>query len=172
MLIRTKANTFIIRFSQGKESSFIKGTPLFEILEFQRLDKDPEIVLARVNNVMRSLHESLDENCTLEWIKIQTPEGRRSYQQTLCLLLIRASRELFPQSQLYIDHSLGKGLYCDFLDSLRLNPKRTRKIADRIRELIQNNEPIIPEKIPRKKALKHLKSMGEDPASVHRFSTL
>jgi uridine kinase len=164
MLIRTKANTFIIRFSQGKESSFIKGTPLFEILEFQRLDKDPEIVLARVNNVMRSLHESLDENCTLEWIKIQTPEGRRSYQQTLCLLLIRASQELFPQGQLYIDHSLGKGLYCDFQDSLRLNPGRTRKIADLIRKLIQDNEPIIPEKIPRVKALKHLKSMGEDPA--------
>ncbi|MBN2103875.1 nucleoside kinase [bacterium] len=164
MLIRTKANTFRIIFTDGKESSFIKGTPLFEILEFLRREKDPDIVLARVNNVIRSLHESLDEDCTLEWIIMQSPEGRRSYQQSLCLILIRASKELFPEGTLLIDHSLGQGLYCEFQNGIRLTPGRVRQISRRMQEIIENNEPIVPEKTPRKKALARMKLTGEDPA--------
>ncbi|MFC1569891.1 nucleoside kinase [bacterium] len=164
MLIRTKANTFRIVFKDGKESSFIKGTPIFEILEFLRRDKNPNIVLARVNNIVHSLHESLDEDSILEWIYIQSPEGRRSYQQSLCLLLIRASKELFPEGRIFIDHSLGKGLYCDFQNGIQLNPRRVRQITLRMQEIIENNEPILPKKTPRKKALLHMKSTGEDPA--------
>lgn len=164
MLIRTKENTFRIVFKDGKESSFIKGTPLFEILEFLRLDKDPNIVLANANNVIHSLHDSLEEDCTLEWITIQSPEGRRSYQQTLCLLLIWASKELFPEGQLLIDHSLGQGLYCEFQNGTQLNPKRVRQIAQQMQQIIDIHEPIVPVKTPRKKALARMKLMGEDPA--------
>ncbi|MBN1783129.1 nucleoside kinase [bacterium] len=164
MLIRAKENTFKIRFLDGGESSFIKGTPLFEILEFQRREKDKAIVLARVNNLIRSLHESLDENCVLEWIRIQSPEGRRSYQQSLCLVLIRATKELYPDAQLLIDHSLGKGLYCEFQNGLKLSHRKIRFIQERMREIIEANEAMLPQKMPRNKALALMKSNGEDPA--------
>lgn len=164
MLIRTKANTFRIIFKNGKESSFIKGTPILEILEFLRRDKNPNIVLARVNNIIRSLHETLDEDCALEWLFIQSPEGRRSYQQTLCLILIRAAKELFPENKLFIDHSLGKGLYCDFQNGVRINRRIVRQITQRMQEIIEKNEPVLPKKTPRKRALSYMKSFGDHPA--------
>jgi len=103
------------------------------------------IVLAKVNNRLRSLHEIVDANARIEWIRLESPEGRRSYQQTLCLILLRAAEELFPEKKLLIDHSLGKGLYCQLLNEEPCTDRIIGEIKNQMLEIISANEPVIPE---------------------------
>jgi len=149
MLIRTKENTFLVRFQDGRERSFIKGTTLLEIMDLDRPPESRTIVLAKVNNRIRSLHNRIDENCRIEWLTVRTMEGIRAYQQTLCLVLIKAVQELYPKHRLLIDHSLGKGLYCEFKNGRSTNRTMIRRIEKRMRQIIRNDEPIQPVEMTR-----------------------
>ncbi len=149
MLIRTKENTFSARFQDGKVHSFIKGTTLLEIVDFDRPPEIRNIVLAKANNQIRSLHARIDENCRIEWLTVRTLEGVRAYQQTLCLVLIKAVQELYPKNRLLIDHSLGKGLYCEFKNGRSTNPFMINRIQKRMRQIIRNDESIQPVEMTR-----------------------
>ena len=116
---------------------------LFDILKQTAPDNFINIVLAKVNNRVRSLQEELSEDATIEWISIDTLEGRRSYQQTLCLVLVRAFEELFPNKHLIIDHSLGKGLYCE-LKKGAFTESMLEALKRQILEIIRNDDPILP----------------------------
>jgi uridine kinase len=161
MLIRTKENTFKVRFQSGKESAFIKGTMLTEILEFHEPSDKKHVVLAKVNNIIKDLRHKPQDDCTVEWICIQTSEGIRSYQLTLCWILIKALNELYPSKNLLIDHSLGKGLYCEFKDAITLDAKKVLIIRKRMQQIIRNNESIKPTQILRDKARQILQGENE-----------
>jgi len=163
MLIRTIENTFIVRFQNATESTFIKGTHITEILEYARPQNSASIVLAKISNEIYPLRYPLEDDCTLEWLLIQSPEGLRSYQHTLCFILDLAIKDIFSDQQLLIDHSLGTGLYCELQGKGSFRKSDLKKITKRIRELIEENALIEPLPTLRAKALQLLEQNGVKP---------
>jgi len=162
MQLRSKDNTFEARLPDGRTTSFLKGTYLKEIMDFSRPDNTDEIVLGRVNNRAVSLLEPVEEDCSIEWITPTDSEGMRSYRATLSLLLFRAAKDCFPEKRLLIDHSLGRGFYCQW-KSGTATKSQMKKIKSRMADLISKNLPIVPMPMLRPQAFETLEALGESP---------
>jgi len=162
MQIRTKENTFTIRFSNGTEKSYIKGTRIREILDLMRPPNQETIVLALINKEPMDLGRKLYNDATLTWVREKTPEAFRAYQLTLSLVLIRAVEELYPHFKLLIDHSIGNGLYCEIRGRRGVSSLRVRKIKKRMDLIIGRGDSIDPVSLLLDPALKRLEKRGEN----------
>ena len=163
MLLRTKENTFIARLPGEKESIFLKGTPLFEILEHERPQNQDKIVLAKVNYRVTSLRQKIETDCRIDWVFKESQEGFRSYQQTLSLVMLGEIKTLFPKAKVYIDHSLENGFYCVFKGESLLNARMVKKIKVQMEECIHRNETIESKVVTIKEGLALLEKQGEKP---------
>ncbi|HBW37966.1 uridine kinase [Desulfosporosinus sp. BICA1-9] len=65
----------------------------------------------------------------------------RRYRQSLILGLIGVVKELFPEEQLKITHSILDGVYCELEDSL-LSSREVQKIEDLLKEWVIADQPI------------------------------
>ena len=81
--------------------------------------KDPKtgigysILAALVDNKLKDLDYKLIFSQKIEFIGFNHPDGRRTYVRSLCFVLQKVIRELYPDKYLCIDHSLPVGLYCE-----------------------------------------------------------
>ncbi len=160
MKVRARENTFSVVTRDGTAGLFLKKTTIREILNFFRPDRPEEVALARVDHELRSLNEMLDEDCLIDWVPLRSPEGWRAYQMTLCMILIRAAAECVPGESLVIDHSIGKGLYCELKSGKRAGRWKVRRIRGRMEEIIQRGDPIEPLLLPRSEAEALLERLG------------
>src|SRR5450756_977782 len=72
------------------------------------------IMAARVNNDIRELFKTLKQDATVRFIDMTMEDGARIYQRGLVFILYAAACDLFPDRRLWVLHSLGQGLFCDF----------------------------------------------------------
>ncbi len=163
MLIRSKENTFTALLQGGDESVFLKGISLLEILEYIRPTKPETIVLARVNNRIYNLRECVEDDCSIEWVRLHALDGIRSYQKTLCMILIRAVGELYPDAKFRIEQPLVNGLIFQTRDWNRIGRRMIKKIKNRMMEIIQNDEPIEPNEVLRNQAMAFFDEMEQRP---------
>lgn len=72
-----------------------------------------QIVAAKVNNKYVGLQDEIINSCNVEFIDMSSDFGMRVYKRSLTFVLIKAVKEVLPNSIVTIEHSLGKGLYCE-----------------------------------------------------------
>jgi uridine kinase len=159
--LRTKANTFTVQTNDGRSGVFLKRTAITEILDFFRPENADQIVLGRTNHRLSNLNEIVEHDCRISWIPIHSPEGLRAYQMTLCLVLIRAVSELFPKERLLIDHSIGKGFFCEFKSRRNFMRWKIRKTKKRMEEIVLRNDPIMPVVLSREQIKSYLEQANE-----------
>ncbi|MBN1896010.1 nucleoside kinase [bacterium] len=134
-----------------------------ERLRKEKPESASPIVLAKVNDRIRDLAEPLPARCSLEWIELDSPPGRRAYELTLCLVLIHAVNRLYPAKRLIIDHSLGLGFFCKDGDEKAMRLTEISRIRDEMKRIIRRKEKITPVTLPREKALSLLNGCGIKP---------
>ncbi len=71
------------------------------------------VIAAIVDNRLKSLDFRLTMPHQVEFIGYNHAGGRRCYSRSLCFVLQKAVRDLFPDKILVIDHSIPSGLYCE-----------------------------------------------------------
>jgi len=148
----------VLTFPDGTRRRVERGTPLHNLA----YGNDPKPVLARINGRLCSLHAPVTSNARIQWICASDSEGIRAVQNTLCLLLIHACRNVFPESRLLIDHSLGDGLYCE-LSGRRVRSGDVKILKRHIRGSIAEDIPVQTEILTRREAESCFQSMGESP---------
>lgn len=136
-----------------------------EVQEYYSTD----IVGAVVNGKLKDLAYTAEHNDVISFLDLTAKEGARIYRRSLTFLLIYAARQLFPDAQVKIEHSLGKGLYCEIEKTPLLNAADVASIAEKMREIIARDLPIEKRKISIKEALAIFKSEGfEDKVSLYK----
>ena len=99
----------IITFSDGTKGEYPKGISLLELSrERQNLYKT-QIFAAKVDMDLKELFHTLEKDAQVDFIDLTSVDGIRIYQRSLIFVLIKATRDLFPNRQLSVEHSLGKG---------------------------------------------------------------
>jgi uridine kinase len=103
-----------------------------------------EYLGALVNNDVYSLTYPLDADCEVRFFTAAQEEGWRMYVRTLCFLLAKTVRELYPQASFSIEHSLDTGYYCYFAqgEAPGIKPGQVHAIERRMREWIAADLPI------------------------------
>ncbi|HZK58180.1 MAG TPA: nucleoside kinase [Clostridia bacterium] len=149
---------------EGRGSfKYEKGVSLEQIAhDFQR-EGQCQIVGAIVDNKLRELNSVLNEDCYIRLIDSCSPIGSRIYQRSLSFVLMRACVELFPKCRITVEHSLSKGLYCEIHCPCKsaIDENDTKRIEDRMREIIEEDIPLIKKQMPLDEATEIFKKYGQ-----------
>jgi uridine kinase len=124
------------------ETISVSGRTLLEISEAVQHRYNAPIVAAIVENELYELSATLDKPALVRFLDLTEKEGRRIYQRSLTFLLIEAAYELFPGAAVSVEHSLGKGLYCEITKEPELSAADVAAIEQRMRRLVKMDLPI------------------------------
>ena len=118
------------------------GERLLDIYNNLHLDTPLRAVTARVNNKSESLDFRIYNNCDVEFVDISNSSGMRAYIRSLCFVLYKAVSDLYPGTELRIEHSISNGNYCLLNDGNEpVSAEKVARIAQRMREIIEQDFP-------------------------------
>ena len=117
------------------------GTTL-ESLSFMFGKLTSALAAVRANDEILPLSARLEVNAKLEPVLLESTEGIAIYRCSLAFLLAVAAKEIFPDRNLYIGHSLGYSYYYTFLDGQKLEKKEIEQLQTRMKELVHADLPI------------------------------
>ncbi len=146
------------------------GRSLLEISEAVRRNYPSPIAAAVVDNELYELTSVLEKPAVVRFLDLTSKEGRRIYQRSLTFLLIHAVYELFPEAIIKVEHSLGKGLYCEIEKKPTLDAKDVASIEERMRQLVNKDLPIQKRRTTPTEAARIFSRQGfEDKAGLLKY---
>lgn len=147
----------------GTYKEFLEGTPLLDIAPQFEFDKPYDILAAKVNNVAEGLRFRVFHNRDVEFLDYRTYIGRNFYSRSLCFLLYKATRDLFPESRMTIRRPISKGYFCSVYknDGTFLTEEDVEAIGARMRELVDENIPFKRKELQIEEAIKIFKESGD-----------
>ncbi|HHY14235.1 MAG TPA: nucleoside kinase [Thermoanaerobacterales bacterium] len=137
--------------------TYNKGTSLLEISKDFESEYNSKIVAAYVDNKLRELTFKPDNDCTVDFVDLSKEDGERIYVRSLSCVFVRAVREVINNCRISIEHSLGNGIYCEILGDRTISRHDVKIIKDKMKEIIDNDEPFLKESVPLKKAIESFK---------------
>lgn len=128
-----------IDFKDGKKIEFHKGIRIIDIVK-ELYGENRNIIISKVDNHLTELDETLQKDCTIEFLTLSSYEARRIYARGLSFVLLRAAQEICPNCIVTIEHSLNKGLYGEIhKDGKKLEEKDVKLIGRRMKEIINED---------------------------------
>lgn len=106
------------------------------------------IVAALIDNQLKELKHTLDEDCEVKFIDISSSIGSRIYQRSLSFVFIRACMELYSGCKVSVEHSISKGLYCEVHYKRPIDPQDTARIKERMQEIIEEDVRFEKNRVP------------------------
>ncbi len=148
--------------NNGSEIIVGMGTTLSEVINILSLKNRYPFLAAYVNNKIKELDYAVYKPISVRFIDITHFEGSRVYQRTLFFVLSKAVRDLYPDRKFYIRHSVSKGFYCEIEGRDDLSQDEIDALKKRMRELIEQDIPIVTEKVPETEAREIYERLGYD----------
>lgn len=142
-----------ITFSDGTKEKYPAGISLLELSQKKQYLYKTLIVAAKVNMDLKELFYRLEEDARVNFLDLTSQDGIRIYQRSLIFVLIKAARDLFPERQLWVEHSLGRGIYCELHGEQALTKNEVNQIKGRMKEIVQQDLPIKKDKLTTKEAI-------------------
>lgn len=125
-------------------------------------EKRPTVVAAFVNNRLKDLNYPVYCDSKIEWLDYISILGNRIYKCSLSFLLYVACRELYPEHQLKVLHSLSNGRYCELRGEKRLTAADFAKIESRMRDMVAADLPIKKDYLARDDAIRYYRDINYD----------
>ncbi|MBN1920136.1 MAG: nucleoside kinase [Anaerolineae bacterium] len=120
------------------------------------------LLAALVDGDLRELSWTVRRDCLAAPIDLSESDGVRIYRRSLTFLMITAMRRLFPETEVFVDHSLPFGGYfCETPKHTPLTEEQLRGVADEMQRLIDLDVPIRRERVPLSEAIDIFASRNE-----------
>ena len=129
--------------NNNRQQMFDAGVSLLEVYQEMGIQLPCQLVCAKVNNITESLSFQCYKPKDVEFIGISHPTGIRTYVRSLCFVLAKAVRDLFPEGKLYIEHALSKGYYCEIEIGRELTREDVSRLKQRMQEIIAAGHPFL-----------------------------
>ena len=126
----------------GKVTTLAGRRSLLEISEEVSSSYPSPIVAALVDNKLSELASLIENPAVIQFLDLTTREGARIYRRSLTFLMIHAVYKLFPEAVVKVEHSLGKGLYCEIEKKPELNAAEVAAVEKNMLQLVKKNLPI------------------------------
>lgn len=148
--------TLEFKLPDGRVCAYTPGTSFQKIAADLQPQYNSTIVAAILNNQFHDLRHIPKTGGNLKLIDLSQQDGVRVYARSLSLVLFRAAEDVLPGWQVRIEHSLSKGIYGEIEDKNNqpLTEKQVRAIAERMKVIIDADEPITKETIPLDEAIR------------------
>lgn len=148
--------------NSGSYHEFQEGTTLLDMLPYFDFEKPYDIVSAKVNNICEGLKFRVFNNREVEFQDYRSYSGRNVYCRSLCFLLYKAAKSLFPDCKLIIRRPISKGYFCsvDKGDGSMLKSDEIEAISLRMRELADRDIPFRRHEVQVTEAVRLFRRLG------------
>ncbi len=118
-------------------------------------------VAIRVGGALRDLAEPLTEDGAVEIVTRDDPDGLDLIRHDAAHALAEAAKELYPEIQITIGPVIENGFYYDFSRAEPFTPDDLALLEERMREIVDRDEPIAREVWDRDEAARFFEGEGE-----------
>ena len=144
--------------------TFPEGTTLLEMLPEFDFDKPYPILCAKVNNVSQGLKYRAFNSRQVEFLDYTSYIGRSVYCNSLCFLLCKAAKDVFPGCRVVLRRPISKGYYCSIIkeDSTHVTEEDLGRITARMHEIVDADIPFRRHEVRTEEAVELFSSLGYD----------
>ena len=148
----------------GTSRTFPEGLTLMEMLPSFMEETEYPIIAARVNNVCQGLKYRAFNSRKVEFLDYTSYSGRSVYCNSLCFLLCKAARDVFPECKIVLRRPISKGYFCsiDKGDGTVLSQEELDLITSRMRMIVDEDMPFRRHEVLVDEAIEMFRSMGYD----------
>lgn len=145
-----------------RPSKFFKlGTKLIDVAKAFKVELEYPILGALVNNKLKDFQYEIYKPKSIRFIDITSAPGLRMYVRSLSFVLLKAAKDLFPEAELKIQHSVSNGYYCEIDGIKNGNSIETiYEIRLRMQQIIDADMPFYREIIPLEQAIQRFEENG------------
>ena len=118
-------------------------------------------LVIKVNDIFKDLSSFIEKDSTVQIITIEDDYGLEVIRHDTAHVLAMAVQELFKDTQVTIGPVIENGFYYDFSRKKPFTDEDLVKIEEKMREIIDRDEPTTREVWDREKAIEHFKKKGE-----------
>ena len=142
--------------------TFPEGTTLMDIVPEFEFDKPYPILCAKVNNVCQGLKYRAFNSRQVEFLDYTSYAGRSVYCNSLCFLLCKAAKDIFPDCRVVLRRPISKGYYCNIIkgDSSHITEEDLERITSRMRELVDADLPFRRHEVKTEEAVELFSQLG------------
>jgi threonyl-tRNA synthetase len=148
-------------FPDGSVRSFEEGTTGRAIAEGISRSLAKKAALVKVDGKLLDLDRPLSHGGPFQILTRDDPEVLDTIRHDAAHVLAEAVQELFPGTQVTIGPSIEDGFYYDFARDEPFSTDDFPKIEQKMREIVDRDEPIRRHEWPRDKAIEHFEKIGE-----------
>jgi uridine kinase len=148
-----------IHLPDGRVLSGPRGAKVEDFLTALELDSQP--VAAVINSDLRELTFPIEMDSRVAPITMSMPDGARIYRRSLTFLLEMAFVDLFPDDDLFVDHSVASGgYYCQVTGRKPLSEAEIDTLKAHMRKLVESDQPFERKVIPLEEAIDYFRKRG------------
>jgi len=115
-----------------------------------------EIVVCKINGVLKDLWSDLADGDVIEGISISSPDGLNVLRHSTAHVMAQAVQQVFAQTRLGIGPPITDGFYYDFEPAEPFNPDDLEKIESAMRKIVKEGQRFKRRVITESDALKAL----------------
>jgi threonyl-tRNA synthetase len=149
-----------VTLPDGRSVEVNRGARIDEIVPSSAANGN--VIAAKVDGRPVDLSRRLDNDCSLAWVSVDSPEGLDVLRHSTAHLMAQAVQSLFPGTQVTIGPTIEDGFYYDFKRDQPFTPEEIEKIETRMEEIARSNLKVTREEMPRSRAIELFRSLGED----------
>ena len=146
--------------------TFTEGVTLLEILrEFEgEFSSKHRIIAAKVNNVCQGLKYRAFNSRQVEFLDYTSYVCRGVYCCSLCFLLCKAARDVFPGCKVVLRRPISKGYYCNitFEDGRGVSSEDLKLLKKRMEDIVAQDIPFRRHEVSLEEAVEVFERQGFD----------
>lgn len=150
-----------VSLANGPCTTLESGVSVATALKNLGVSGDHLVVAARVNGQEIDLSRSLEKDCTISPILIDSAEGLEILRHSTAHIMAEAVQQLFPGVKITIGPAIESGFYYDFDPPRPFTPEDLPKIEARMAEIIKQDLPFIRKEVSIEEARRLFASQGE-----------
>ena len=145
-------------------SAFQEGTTLLDMIPAFEFERPYPILAAKVNNVVQGLKYRAFNSRKVEFLDYTSYAGRSVYCNSLCFLLCKAARDVFPGCRVIIRRPISKGYFCtiDRKDGAEITAEDLNVITERMHSMVEADLPFRRHEVQIEEAIELFRNLGYD----------
>lgn len=151
-----------IRFLDGNEKEFSKGTTLHAIAESISSSLKKKAIAGKVNGELYDLHRAINQNAEIEILTVDSDEGLEIMRHTTAHILAQAVKRVHKNVKLGVGPVIEDGFYYDMDLSTTIASNELLQLEHEMKKIINENHPIERTEVTRSEAEKIFSEINDE----------
>ena len=161
---------FKVTFRGNEVVEFEEGTTYKAISEHFKHNYNYDILVAKVNNNLVDLSDTLNKRCNIDFYDRSTSVGSNVYMRSARFILILAVRNILgPTAEIITEHSMDRGIFCTIRNA-KINKDIVNKIYKEMKAIVEDDYMFTKLSVSRLDAIKYFKKINQmDKVNVLKY---